>query len=385
MTIFSDPLAAISRETFSTPLSCRPPASVAGDASNAGAARVMTAGAHRRFMPRRVNATMWATRRLLRTYRAELASDDGTPRQQLHLSPAGPRHADEREGLCVSTRFGHAIWFDYEALLLACTGIDVESAFTRPARVAFARYAVAALPASMHAAMGEPVVIAGPHRVPADGWIAANLRYDAAPVRLAMRLAIDADGLQAMLEDGPWRPDPVPPPAWLIALPSRHGIVAGEVTMPPHSVHCLRRGDVIPLPADAFDTTGCGHVRIFDRIARVRWLDDQRSFEVQNMSTDNNPAPPGLEAEPVPAAACVDATKLPIRLSFSLGSLQLPLGDVAAIRSGTLLRLEDGLPPRVRIEANGVPVGYGELVDLDGRLAVEITEWPHTAAESPLP
>ncbi|HWX12502.1 MAG TPA: hypothetical protein VNZ04_10975, partial [Trinickia sp.] len=140
-------------------------------------------------MPRRVDATTWATRRLLRTYRAELASDDGALRQQLYLSPAGPRHAGELEGLRVSTRFGHAVWFDYEALLLACTGIDVESASTRPTRAAFVRYALAALPASMQAALGDPVVTAGPHGGPADGWIAANLRYDAAPIRLTMRLA----------------------------------------------------------------------------------------------------------------------------------------------------------------------------------------------------
>jgi type III secretion protein Q len=354
----------------------------------------MTEGPHRRFMPRRVDATTWATRRLLRTYRAELASDDGAVRQHLHLSPDGPRHAGgEREGLRVSTRFGHAVWFDYEALLLACTGIDVESASTPPTRAAFVRYAVAALPASMQAALGEPVVTAGPHGVPADGWIAAYLRYDAAPVRLAMRLAIDANGLQAMLEDGPWHPASVTPPAWLTALPSRHSIVAGEVTVPPDSLVHLRRGDVIPLPVDAFDTTGRGRFRIFDRLAHVRWLDDQHCFEVQHMSTDNNLSPPGLDAEPPRAAVRVDTTRLPVRLSFSLGSLSLALGDVAAVRSGTLLRLEGGLPPRVRIEANGVPVGYGELVDLDGRLAVEVTEWPnagpcagpHPAAQSPSP
>src|SRR6202022_489493 len=73
---------------------------------------------HRPFMPRRVDATAWATRRLLRTYRAELTSDDGAIPQQLHLSSAGPRHAGERKGLHVSTRFGPSIWFDYEGLLL---------------------------------------------------------------------------------------------------------------------------------------------------------------------------------------------------------------------------------------------------------------------------
>ncbi len=154
--------------------------------------------------------------------------------------------------------------------------------------------------------------------------------------------------------------------------------------MPPHCLARLRRGDVIPLPADAFDTTGRGHFRIFDRLAYVRWLDDQHCFEVQHVDRQQ-PIASNLDAEPPRAAACIDTTTLPVRLSFSLGSLSLALGDVAAIRSGTLLRLEGGLPPSVRIEVNGVPVGYGELVDLDGRLAVEITEWPHPAAESPSP
>jgi type III secretion protein Q len=66
-------------------------------------------------------------------------------------------------------------------------------------------------------------------------------------------------------------------------------------------------------------------------------------------------------------------------LSFVIGTLDLPLGALAAASGGTLLRLAEGMPPTVRIEANGVLVGYGELVDLDGRLAVEITQW-HSAS-----
>jgi hypothetical protein len=43
MTILSDPLAAIGRETLLAPISCSPPASFAGDAPNAGAARYAAA------------------------------------------------------------------------------------------------------------------------------------------------------------------------------------------------------------------------------------------------------------------------------------------------------------------------------------------------------
>ncbi|MEX3957902.1 type III secretion system cytoplasmic ring protein SctQ [Trinickia sp. EG282A] len=330
---------------------------------------------YRRLAPRRVDTATLSARRLLRTYWTELALEDGTI-TRWHLSTDRAQCTAHDPGLPVSTRFGPTIWLDYRALLLALTGIDIDAAPTPSARTAFVRYAVASLPESLFTALGEPLVEGDAHGLPPDAPIVASLRCETKSIRLAMRLLIRADALLALIEHGPWRPAPTTPPAWLIALPSRTRVVAGELTLPATRFSQLRRADVIVLPDSAFDVAGNGRIRIFDRLAEVRWLDDRHCFEVQRMSPEDTPSPPAHHAETAPADAGADMTALPVRLSFSLGALSLPMGEVAAIRAGTVLRLEGALPPSVRIEANGVPLGYGELVDLDGRLAVEIVEWP---------
>ena len=88
------------------------------------------------------------------------------------------------------------------------------------------------------------------------------------------------------------------------------------------------------------------------------------------------------ESSPRGASATIDLAAIPIRLSFSLGTLALTVGELAALGPGSLLKLAHSLPPHVTIAANGVPVGTGELVDLDGQLAVEITDWARGNARS---
>ncbi len=342
----------------------------------------MTTNSYPRLAPRRVEAATWAAQRLLQSYQAELALEDGTA-AHWQLSVIASRRAVDRRGLLVSTCFGLTGWLDYRALLLALTGIDVETAQTPSARIAFARYAIASLPASLYAALGDPIVQADSCEMPPDASIVVNLRCETASIRISMRLVIRASDLPAMIECGAWRPVPTAPPTWLVALPSRARVIAGETTLPFERFAHLQRADVLVLPASAFDVGGRGHIRIFDRLAEVQWSGDRHCFEVQRVSIESNESsvpPASCTAETAPAIAGADITTLPVRLSFSLGTLSLPMGEVAAIRAGTLLRLEGGLPPAVRIEANGVPLGHGELVDLDGRLAVEIVEWPRVAS-----
>lgn len=346
----------------------------------------MTARMQPRIALRRVDATVWAMQRLARLYGTDIALEDGIIGQlRLHVNfaalPSVPDmdHIDTGNALAVSTRFGRAFWFDYAALLLAFTGVGIDCASTSSARMAFARHAVAALPAALQSALGDPVVCA-PHDRPARDGVLAHLRCELPSMRLAMRLFIEVDSLQAMLDDGPWCPIPAAPPNWLAALPSQLRVAVGEVGIPPQSLAQLRRGDVVRLPTSQWDTAGHGDIRIFNRRVEVRWLTDQRCFEVQRMFPDRSPPNLAVDAE-APPSGLLDTAELPVRLRFSLGTLTLTLGDVAAIRGGTLLRLEGGLPPSVHIEANGVLLGYGELVDLDGHLAVEVTDWPQAAAK----
>jgi flagellar motor switch/type III secretory pathway protein FliN len=76
------------------------------------------------------------------------------------------------------------------------------------------------------------------------------------------------------------------------------------------------------------------------------------------------------------AHAMVDVLdRMPVRMRFVLGELDITLGTLRELRSGQYLRLRAGLPPAVSIEANAATIGRGELVDCDGVLAVQITQW----------
>ena len=69
---------------------------------------------------------------------------------------------------------------------------------------------------------------------------------------------------------------------------------------------------------------------------------------------------------------------LPVRLTIYLSSLTLSLTEWRNLTPGTVLSLAQPYPPRVQIQANGVSVGAGELVELAGSLAVQLTDWPQT-------
>ena len=348
----------------------------------------------RRLIPRRIDAIHVATTRLAPepSLRVSLG-DAGTA--TLQLRPATPAAIVATSGLPVSTRFGSMIWHDYETWLLALTGVDTALAEHRSARKAFVHYALAALPATLGAALGDPQYDPSANN-PCDSLdscaatgdsLVVNLSCTLPRLSVSMRVRLAADALNRMIDEAPWH---CPPPAiepWLASLPSRARVIAGNLALPYADIHTLTNGDVIRLPAPMFDATGVGRLFVAGLALQIRWRDADSSFEVQDVMQHDTASstPASTVSLPSDTSSPVDPARLPVQLSFVIGTLDLTLGALAAARSGTLLRLAEGLPPTVRIEANGVPVGYGELVDLDGRLAVEITQWHGTSGDSTLP
>jgi type III secretion protein Q len=67
---------------------------------------------------------------------------------------------------------------------------------------------------------------------------------------------------------------------------------------------------------------------------------------------------------------------VPVQLRFEMGVGSLTLKELNALSSGTVIRLQGTVnPPNVAIRAGGQLVGRGELVDLDGKLGVQIVQW----------
>jgi type III secretion protein Q len=65
--------------------------------------------------------------------------------------------------------------------------------------------------------------------------------------------------------------------------------------------------------------------------------------------------------------------QLPVRLSFDLGEKILTLAELQALDAGSAINLDRPLQDFVTIRINGLAVGEGQLVDMDGRLGVMVS------------
>ena len=76
----------------------------------------------------------------------------------------------------------------------------------------------------------------------------------------------------------------------------------------------------------------------------------------------------GAEINTVPIA------DLHVSLTFEVGSKMISIGDLSKIQAGFCFEMERSVERPVVIRANGKAVGEGELIDLEGRVAVRISE-----------
>lgn len=67
--------------------------------------------------------------------------------------------------------------------------------------------------------------------------------------------------------------------------------------------------------------------------------------------------------------------QLPVRMEFVLHRTQLSLSELQRIYQGELLPLPTDVERHVEIRVNEALLGYGELVQMDNMLGVEVIEW----------
>lgn len=288
------------------------------------------------------------------------------------------------QGMPLSTRFGPIAAFEYDAVLLALTGVDTTQPATPSAQAALARYAFAALPPALKDALGNPTAGAALADTPVpDTRLSVALSVRLPSIGLSMRLAMAAATLDALLGSAPWAPLTLPAqvPAWLLPLDAGIKLTVGDSFVPMPTFDSLARGDVVRLTTTSFDVTGRATIELGAHRLGLRWIDSSPCFEVEEMTDTPNPSheePRNTADQTYASLTQIDPAAIPIRLSFVLGTLRLTIGEIANVRQGSLLQLRKGIPPQVVIEANGQPIGAGELVDLDGQLAVEVTRWPRS-------
>jgi flagellar motor switch protein FliN len=65
---------------------------------------------------------------------------------------------------------------------------------------------------------------------------------------------------------------------------------------------------------------------------------------------------------------------IPVQLSFNLGYIKMPIESIMQLSEGSILELHKDTPAQVIIYANGKEIGSGEVVDISGKLGVQIIE-----------
>ena len=66
---------------------------------------------------------------------------------------------------------------------------------------------------------------------------------------------------------------------------------------------------------------------------------------------------------------------LPLRLHVVVGERELTLAEIQGLNPGTIIELDANKSAPVRLMVNGRILGEGELVEVEGNLAVKVLRW----------
>ena len=66
---------------------------------------------------------------------------------------------------------------------------------------------------------------------------------------------------------------------------------------------------------------------------------------------------------------------LPVRIHVVLSQVELTLADLENLTEGSVIELESRTGESAQLVMNGHVLGKGDLVDVDGRLGIQITHW----------
>jgi flagellar motor switch protein FliN len=104
--------------------------------------------------------------------------------------------------------------------------------------------------------------------------------------------------------------------------------------------------------------------------------DEESEYSDENIADDNHDNQDNEDsaelAEEEPAKH--PFANIPVQLSFSLGYIKMPIESIMQLSEGSILELHKDTTAQVIIYANGKEIGSGEVVDISGKLGVQIIE-----------
>ncbi|OWQ49213.1 hypothetical protein CDL60_00220 [Roseateles noduli] len=135
----------------------------------------------------------------------------------------------------------------------------------------------------------------------------------------------------------------------------------------------IRTGDAFWLPSEGPAQNGPLCLVSAGRLIHLGQV-DHLTREFQGWGSEGGSPSNSLHAfSPPTEPRNVDA--LTVDLDFIVGRVAMTVGELSALAAGQIVPLEALTPATVRIVAHGTELGAGQLVEVEGRLAVEILQW----------
>jgi len=192
-------------------------------------------------------------------------------------------------------------------------------------------------------------------------------------------LALSATSLAQLLGNAGWQQNAMPLPSEIaLTLP----VVVGEVTL----TKMPERGDVV-LPQTLFFTPdGRGRIRCAGRVLQGQietqpgtlahfYLSEMENYDVTLPPDDfEQPISPDPHWDCEPMSEATDFSPLPLALSVRCGQLRLTLGELANLAPGAMVMIDHVTPGEALLCHGDYPLAKGELVDVEGRLGLQITQ-----------
>ncbi|NRR30411.1 FliM/FliN family flagellar motor switch protein [Oxalobacteraceae bacterium] len=302
----------------------------------------------------------------------------------LELQLADGIVADWSQALLMTGSFGVIELAQGARFLRALTGIDAGEGAVPGEYGHWLQAALLGRLAGTPFAAAERLLAACPQQA-SDGRV-LRLSLNTGAHALVVYARAGAASWLALLGDTVWQAQRLPLAAFC-ALPLALTLPVARHSLPLLACRALAPGDVILPDHPYFSCDGAGRVDLGSQFARVSYLapgaltiialEGRMNMEEMNHLADvlgDAPASPApgyaSEAE---AFAPLDA--LPLTLSFELGQARLSLGELCALGPGAILRFDGGGAAALAIMAQGRRLGQGEAVEVDGRLAIRITQW----------
>ena len=157
-------------------------------------------------------------------------------------------------------------------------------------------------------------------------------------------------------------------------LPQRLRAEIGRVALPAGALDRLALRDTLLLDDAWLGQDGTLWLSVGDRGIRVR-CDGTKLTVLSVFSEIGLAMSPSDTAPPAAAShAPIPVGDIPVQISFDLGERTLTLAELKALQPGQTLDLGRPLSSAVNVRANGALIGRGELVEVDGRLGVTLSE-----------